>query len=355
MMPVRQKILIFMGISAALLLVLASRSVAASFHWVDRDGFHSVDQVTKVPLEHRKDLPMARNRTSLPFTKEEDRDGAMYVWFILGQAGCDYPYVAAKDFPYCPFFKMVETPQEGDIAWWKGFVALYREKDGALLVSRGTKQLKAEEKKRGKATWFRYDGPPPAASAPVMDRAPQQALKTADTALSRLEGAAVFPSRIKGEAERELLEKNWKKAAVGLEALRKKYPDDPQVLWRLGECYRRGHNIAVPGAWDRTEAFFLRAEELGPEVPEPYLYLGAHYADTHFTYGERAEAQFRGALPYARKDQLPQVWWGLAVALYYQGKTKEAVKAADRLIALRPNDARAQKLRATLLEAGKGT
>jgi hypothetical protein len=42
------------------------------------------------------------------------------------------------------------------------------------------------------------------------------------------------------------------------------------------------------------------------------------------------------------------------VSLYYQGRVKEAVKAVDRLIALRPDDAGAKKLRKTILEAGKG-
>ena len=66
--------------------------MASSFHWVDRQGFHSVDQLSQVPLEHRRDLPMALNGTSFPFTEQEDHDGAMYVWFILGQSGYDYHY-----------------------------------------------------------------------------------------------------------------------------------------------------------------------------------------------------------------------------------------------------------------------
>ena len=66
-----------------------------------------------------------------------------------------------------------------------------------------------------------------------------------------------------------------------------------------------------------------------------------------------AEAQFRRALPHARKDQLPQVWWGIAVSLYYQGKIDAAVTAIDRVIALRPGDGAPKRLRETFLDAKK--
>ena len=48
--------------SAISLLVLTSSSFAASFNWIDRDGFHSVDLITDVPLTHRKDLPLVKNQ-----------------------------------------------------------------------------------------------------------------------------------------------------------------------------------------------------------------------------------------------------------------------------------------------------
>ena len=55
----------------------------------------------------------------------------------------------------------------------------------------------------------------------------------------------------------------------------------------------------------------------------------------------------------ARKAQLPQVWWGIAVSLYYQGKINEAVAAIDRVIALRPGDTESRQLKATFLESKK--
>lgn len=336
-------------LAAVMICTLAAPSFAASFHWVDRQGFHSADQVTKVPLAHRKDLPMVKNGASFPFTGEEDRDGAMYVWFILGQAGFDYPFIRGKDFPGSPLFKRVGEPQEGDIAWWQGLVAIYQGEGAKLLTARGELRLKEIEKKRGKASWYRYAGPPRTSKAPTLEKAPQGALKRADEALLRLDGAASFPPQVNDDAERDLLRKEWQKAVATLEALRKRYPDDPQLLRRIGACYRRGYNLGMPGAWERAEAYLLRTEELAPEAPEAYISLGILYADTGPDHAGPAEKQFRKALPHARKEQLAQVWWGLALALYYQGKVRDAVATIDRLIALNPDDARARKLRETFL------
>lgn len=341
-----------MGIILSLILFFtsASSSFAASFHWVDREGFHSVDQVTKVPLEHRKDLPMARSRTALPFTEEEDRDGAMYVWFIFGRSGFAYPYIPARDIPKSPVFKRVETPQAANIAWWKGFVALYDGKKAILVTARGEVSLKAMERKRGTVTWYRFDGPPPANKSPAAEKAPKGALKSVDDALMQLGGAAMFPPQVKDDAERDLLRTEWQKAVANLEALRRKFPDDPQLLRLLGAGYRMGYNLGMPGAWDRAEAYLLRAEELAAGAPESYISLGILYADSADEYAELAEKQFQTALRHARAEQLPQIWWGLALALYNQGKVKEAVATIDRLIARYPEDVKARKLRETFLK-----
>lgn len=340
-------------ILVVIMIALASPSVAASYHWVDRDGFHSVDRLAKVPLEHRRDLPMARNRTAFPFTAEEDRDGAMYVWFVFGQSGLDYPYTAAANFPKSPFFKEQQGPGGAGIAWWKGFVAVYGGKGSKLLTARGEVSLKTLEKKRGKASWYRFVGPQPAQKPPPAEKAPQKALKAADEALLRLGAAATFPPQVKDDAERDLLRKKWQKAVAGPAELRKSYPDDPQLLRLLGVCYRMGYNLGMPGAWERAEAYLLRTEALSPETPEAYISLGILYADTGDEYAGQAERQFRTALRHARKEQLPQIWWGLALALYRQGKVKEAVTTIDRLIARYPADAKAKKLRETFLAGGK--
>jgi hypothetical protein len=332
---------------------LVAHARASSFHWVDRDGFHEVDEIGKVPLANRRELSMARNRTALPFSAEENRDGAMYVWFVLGQTGFDYPYTPARDFPKSRVFKKVEKPRAADIAWWPDSVALYGDKGDVLLSARGEEPLKVAAGKHGPPVWYRFVGSSSKKPVPGK-RAPQQALRSADDALRKLDGAAWFPPRVKNDAELDRLGKEWKKTVADLETLRRSHPDDPQVLRRLGACYRMGHNLDMPGAWERAEAYLLRAEELAPDAPEAYISLGILYADTDFDHAEQAESQFRQALRHARQEQQPQVWWGLALSLYYQGKIKEAVQTVDRVIARHPEDVNARKLRETILAAGTG-
>ncbi len=341
--------------TALLTILLASSSFAASFHWADNDGFHSFDQITKVPLEHRKDLPVVKNRISLPFTAEENRDGAMFVWFMLGREGIDYPYIKAADFPQNPFFRQIDEPRPADVAWWKGFVALYKGEKGTLISASGDISLKTLEKKRGKAVWYRYIGPVWKSNPSAMNKAPQKAINSSSESLLRLDKAAIFPPQFNDDAERDIFRGNWEKTVAGLESLRKRYPDDPQVLRLLGVCYRMGYNLGIPGAWERAEAYLLRTEELAPEAPEAYISLGILYGDSQSGYANQAELQFRQALQHARKEQMPQIWWGLSLALYSQGKTKEAVETIDRLIALRPTDDKAKKLRETFLKADQGS
>jgi len=298
-------------------------------------------------------MPMVKNQTSLPFTAEENRDGAMFVWFIFGQQGYDYPFTMAADFPQSPFFKEVQERQPADIAWWKGFVAIYRGERETLFTARGDLPLKAEEKRRGKARWFRYVSPPGSMHLPEAKKAPQKTLKAADNSLLRLRGAAVFPPKIKDDTERDFLRGQWEKEAAKLEMLRKKYPDDPQVLRLLGVLYRMGYNLGMPGAWERAEAYLLRTEELIPVASDAYISLGILYGDSQPDYAKPAELQFRLALRYARKEQLPQIWWGLSLALHGQGKDKEAVAIIDRLITLNPRDEKAKNLRETFLSAGE--
>lgn len=341
------------GISAAVIVwILFVPSRAYSFHWADREGYHSVDKITEVPLEHRRQLPMAMNRTSLPFAEEEDLDGGMYVWFILGQAGFDYPYTTAYTLPQSIYFKITDKPKAGDVAWWRDFMAIREGKSDVVMTAAGEKSLKKLEKKHGKVTWYRYAGTITKKKTYPKKGASRDELKAADASLARLDKAAIFPPLIKDDNEREQLKRAWEKSRRHLEEMRSDYPDDPRVLWRVGECYRLGHNLDVPGTWERAEAFLLRAEELSPETAEAYISLGAHYADTGIENGPLAESQFRQALRCARKEQLPRVWWGLAVALYYQGKLKEAVQSIDQLIAIHPEDANARKLRETFLKAG---
>lgn len=339
----------------ALLLAFPSILMAASFHWVDSEGFHVVDQITKVPLENRLELPMVKNRTTLPFTEEEDRDGSMYVWFVLNQAGIKAPYTKTADFPASPSYRKVDQPQNGDIAWWKNHVAIVALKPGIMFLSaKGEQSQKLLEKKLGKASWYRYVVQPEAAPPAAAKTAPKTALKEADQWLIRLDKTAEYPLQIKDTLEIERLKNEWKQAIAYTENLRNSYPDDPQVTRRLGLLYRRGFTLDMPGAWERAEAYLLRTTTLAPKSADAFISLGILYGDSDEGLENQSEAQFRNALKIARKDQLPFIWWGLALSLHKQGKKAEALKTLDRLIKLRPKDSKALKLREEFLKSGAG-
>jgi hypothetical protein len=63
----------------------------------------------------------------LPFTAEENRDGARFVWFVYGRAGLSYEYMSAQEFPSSDEFIEVEpdSAHPGDVVWWSEYVAIF--------------------------------------------------------------------------------------------------------------------------------------------------------------------------------------------------------------------------------------
>ena len=72
---------------------------------------------------------------TLPFTEEEDHDGARAVWFLFnvsGVEGTKHAYTPAKDIPNSNRWLKLQpkTPvQPGDMAWWPNAVAMLQDKE----------------------------------------------------------------------------------------------------------------------------------------------------------------------------------------------------------------------------------
>lgn len=105
---------------------------------------------------------------ALPFTAEEDCDGARYVWYYYKQADLPYDYVPASAFPQSSRFRPVvdDAPQPGDVAWWGEYMAVYDPSAPAqhnapeeynLRTAIGLFSLQELEKRFGRATWYRYE------------------------------------------------------------------------------------------------------------------------------------------------------------------------------------------------------
>jgi len=319
-----------------LLAFLPSNLLAASFHWVDSDGFHSLDQITKVPIEKRLELPMVKNRTALPFTADEDKDGSMHIWYLLNLSGAAAPYTKAAEFSSSRSYTKVEQSKTGDVGCGKSFCAVLINND---KLQTATEKLSRQTftKRYGHISWYRFSGKHKVTTKKG-GAAPRDALNKSDKALLRLDKTAEPPLQAKDLDEIERLKQAWQQAVSQLEAVRQNYPDDPQVTRRLGVLYRRGFTLEMPGAWERAEAYLLRTTTLAPRSADAFISLGILYGDSGEGFEKQAETQFRKALKLANKQQLPHVLWGLSVAQFKQGRKADAIKTLDRLIKLKPGD-----------------
>jgi hypothetical protein len=95
---------------------------------------------------------------ALPFSSEQNFDGARFVWFVLNKAGLPRPYEPCAAIPNSKYYRKVTDPRAGDLAWWPTFVALYdptKAPTNDLLVA-GARLSKAElEHKLGPAIFYR--------------------------------------------------------------------------------------------------------------------------------------------------------------------------------------------------------
>ena len=110
---------------------------------------------------------MVRADSGLPFTAEEDADGARFVWYVLQRSGMKFDYLPADHFAESPEFRVIEhgLQDTGDVAWWPTLMAIYdpnfpkaRElpEDVALVTAKGPLSLTRLEAEMGPAVFYRY-------------------------------------------------------------------------------------------------------------------------------------------------------------------------------------------------------
>ena len=113
-------------------------------------------------------LPLSTHADgNLPFTAEENADGARFVWYVLQRSGMEFDYLPADHFPESPNFTVIEhgLQDSGDVAWWPRMMAIYdpnfpkaRELplDVAIVTARGARSLTKLEEEKGPAVFYRY-------------------------------------------------------------------------------------------------------------------------------------------------------------------------------------------------------
>lgn len=104
---------------------------------------------------------------SLPFSAEENADGAKFVWYVLNRSDMKFEYLPADHFAESPNFTPVEhgLQRSGDVAWWPAMMAIYdsnfpraRElpQDVAIITAKGPLSLTRLEQEMGPAVFYRY-------------------------------------------------------------------------------------------------------------------------------------------------------------------------------------------------------
>ena len=99
-------------------------------------------------------------------TTKKGADCSGSTWSIYGEAGYPYGmiYRPTSQFPMNPSFMEVihGFPQEGDVAWWPGHVAIYAG-EGQIWTAHHTggptyskDALSNWVKRRGSVRWYRY-------------------------------------------------------------------------------------------------------------------------------------------------------------------------------------------------------
>ncbi len=88
----------------------------------------------------------------IPFSAEENRDGARFIWFLHTQTGFPYAYIPARAFPASSEFAEVrrDSARSGDVAWWSDFVGLFGGwTDRTVILVNGPLPLELLVKKYG--------------------------------------------------------------------------------------------------------------------------------------------------------------------------------------------------------------
>ena len=99
-------------------------------------------------------------------TTRKGADCSGSTWSIYKEArfAYDMKYWPSSQFPANPHFKLVSNalPQEGDVAWWPGHVAIYAG-DGQIWTAHhaggptcSQDELSNWVKRKGPVKWYRY-------------------------------------------------------------------------------------------------------------------------------------------------------------------------------------------------------
>jgi hypothetical protein len=97
----------------------------------------------------------------LPFSADDNGDGARFVWFANCRAGLPYAYVRTADVPHSGDFTEIDSttpsggPRAGDVAWWPSYMGTIAGASGPIITPGGPLDLAELTKRLGPVRFFR--------------------------------------------------------------------------------------------------------------------------------------------------------------------------------------------------------
>ena len=151
-----------------------------------------------------------------------------------------------------------------------------------------------------------------------------------EPSMDRIRDAAEwFPPRFASESERTEVLALWHVLESGLLSTLQNPEARYSTEILLGDLYRMGHNLDIPGASEKTVSHLTAAAALNPRDPKPHLILGRHLTfkgDFH-----QGELELLRAYALSPANELTDLNFLLAKNYYYQSQFALCMLFADRI------------------------
>src|SRR5262249_52380472 len=98
------------------------------------------------------------------------------------------------------------------------------------------------------------------------------------------------PANGTSATQKQDVTRQWEETEADLKGMLEADPDNPELHWRMGELYRFGHNLDVPGAGAQCVTHLQRAIATKPDYVDAHLELGIFYTDAGPKWAPLGEA-----------------------------------------------------------------
>lgn len=130
-----------------------------------------------------------------------------------------------------------------------------------------------------------------------------------------------------------------------IEAAAKENPTENRVLLLFGKAYSYGHDLDIPGAWQKSTKYLEDYISVVSESHEALLYLGKNYMDAQRF--KNAYIAYEKAHKIAPETEAQKF---MAFCLMYQKRIPEAIAAMRSYASSHPGDSDAHKMLQALEE-----